>query len=570
MFREDEEQKRAFESIVCAFLLEVHRRSNETTSTNPTDQPATNRRRVNETNGLSRVDQIRYDKIIRDLENVNKKGQYIVLLHGPGGTGKSHVIKHVITYAQKAMENMNVVFNKRTIVVTAITGSAAVSIRGETTCGAACLKSRKIKTSVIEDYANTYMFICDEISFGGPEIPSTLNRNLNVIREKSLKCKYGNLPIVYAGDFTQLKPVMQRPLYLTGTIVPEFHHWVHTMIELKTNHRFSEDPNYGDMMLRCRGVSGLEAEDVAQINTRVMSNGSFDLPEDTVYVTHTNSDKAAINAGIFAEHVKATHSTNQNLPAPAHTICIRAAKIKWTKTGSALGEEAKDLLFAACSDAHCKSQNKLYDPLLKLYHGRPVSITENFDVANCIANGTMCKFIAANLKPGVSTGDLDHIFLDGYKVRCADVTQIQSLRLEILDGNNDGDEPVYFDMEPKQISLKVDFPFVMGALTSKTPRKKCRITMSQFPINTANARTCHKLQGRTIKNLFISTFSYTGNWLYVCLSRCKTLTGLFLRSPLLFQKCIGMSPELNDFLQGMRREKAMPPLYQPEDELWVT
>ena len=45
------------------------------------------------------------------------------------------------------------------------------------------------------------------------------------------------------------------------------------------------------------------------------------------------------------------------------------------------------------------------------------------------------------------------------------------------------------------------------------------IKFNQFPINVANARTVHKLQGQSIKNLVVSTWNYTGNWVYVVLSR---------------------------------------------------
>ena len=175
---------------------------------------------------------------------MNKAGQYIVLLHGPGGTGKSHVIKHVITYAKQFMTNMNCIFDKRTIVVTALTGSAAVSIRGETTHSAACLNNRKIPESKIAEYKGTYMFICDEISFAGQSLPKKLNSNLNRFMEKdNLHGKYGGLPMVFAGDFTQLKPVNQYPLYLVDSVVTEFHIYIHTMMELRTNHRFKNDDN---------------------------------------------------------------------------------------------------------------------------------------------------------------------------------------------------------------------------------------------------------------------------------------------------------------------------------------
>ena len=48
--------------------------------------------------------------------------------------GKSKVINSVRDYAKKLCNNLQVDFTSRTIVTTAVTGTAAVSINGETTC----------------------------------------------------------------------------------------------------------------------------------------------------------------------------------------------------------------------------------------------------------------------------------------------------------------------------------------------------------------------------------------------------------------------------------------------------
>ena len=47
-----------------------------------------------------------------------------------------------------------------------------------------------------------------------------------------------------------------------------------------------------------------------------------------------------------------------------------------------------------------------------------------------------------------------------------------------------------------------------------------------------NATTCHKLQGCTIEDLYIPSWSSQTNWPYVAISRVTTLEGLFLGRPL--------------------------------------
>ena len=549
LFEGDEDQKRAFESILSAFFVKVHERAKDDI--------------------VSRTDSVSLNRITSHFKKVNRSGAYVVLLHGPGGTGKSHVIKQVINYAKRAFLNMGLLFDKRTIVVTAVTGSAAVSIRGETTCSAACLKHSRIPTDVQDEYRHTYMFICDEISFAGKSTPEELHVKLKEIMESHEI--YGGLPMVYAGDFTQLKPVRQKPLYLLKEPVPEFHDWVHTMLELKTNHRFKNDRRWGEMLLRCR-EEGLSMEDVCTLNRRVVDSvhgpSSAALPDDLVYVTKTNIDKAAINSAIFFEHVKNTHFKNEQVPPPFHTICIRAGDLEWRKARTkrefyAFKQDAKDIFHSCCSDAHVKENGKCYDPMLKLYYGRPLCISENLDVSNCVANGTMCSFEGIVLKEGIAMSELDIIVMDGYYVRCADICQVQSIKVKILDGQDEGIE-LYMDLEPITRTCMVHFPVPFdGGLTSKTTRVWKRMKMKQFPINTANCRTCHKLQGRTIKNLFISNWAYVGNWLYVCLSRCTTIGGLYFRNQLDWSKCKGMSEECQEFLSKWRRDKKVPPKHEP-------
>ena len=53
--------------------------------------------------------------------------------------------------------------------------------------------------------------------------------------------------------------------------------------------------------------------------------------------------------------------------------------------------------------------------------------------------------------------------------------------------------------------------------------------MTQFVVNSNIATTGHKLQGTTKDSLTVNSWNYTfTNWIYVVLSRVRTLVGLFL------------------------------------------
>ena len=98
--------------------------------------------------------------------------------------------------------------------------------------------------------------------------------------------------------------------------------------------------------------------------------------------------------------------------------------------------------------------------------------------------------------------------------------------------------------------------------TKRRPKRRPKLVqLSQFPFNVANARTVHKLQGRSLENLMVSNWSYTTNWPYVVLSRVRTMTGLFLRSPIDFDKLntketVEMREKTKLFLNFFRQTKS--------------
>lgn len=55
---------------------------------------------------------------------------------------------------------------------------------------------------------------------------------------------------------------------------------------------------------------------------------------------------------------------------------------------------------------------------------------------------------------------------------------------------------------------------------------------TQLPVIVNNATTGHKLQGSSVDMLFIHNWSYVMNWVYVMLSRVRTLDGLYARKQL--------------------------------------
>ncbi|KAG7365063.1 PIF1-like helicase [Nitzschia inconspicua] len=324
-FSDDVYQEKSFEIITCAFINQLYKQSEqcaEETCKFHTDKQSTSKRR--------RFSNAR-DKI--KLATGHKQLTVIGFLSGAGGTGKSHVIRTVCLYAQKLCQALHVVFDKRTIVVTALTGAAAVSINGETTAKAFALK-RKVQDE-LDEFRNTYLVVVDEISFASIEDMELLNEEMKEILDKPLQ-PFGGVPIVFCGDFAQLSPVGGIPLYNedNGVVWRDF---VNVFMELKNNHRFNGDPNWGKMLGKFRNI-GLTTDEVALINTRVVGtpNGPKErsIPFDAVYATKTNIDRMAINDAIFAKHLVQTHFKVPEIDPPMHTLCIKAGNLRFHVRGT--------------------------------------------------------------------------------------------------------------------------------------------------------------------------------------------------------------------------------------------
>ena len=149
---------------------------------------------------LSREQQIAFDKYI--------KGENIFIT-GPGGSGKSALIKKIYNHA--------ISFGKD-IQVCALTGCAAVLLN----CKAKTLHSwagiglgngtieeiiRKIKASKFakESWRETDILVVDEISMLSLKLFDILNTVGKVI--KGNKKPFGGIQLIFSGDFYQLPPV---------------------------------------------------------------------------------------------------------------------------------------------------------------------------------------------------------------------------------------------------------------------------------------------------------------------------------------------------------------------------
>jgi hypothetical protein len=465
-----------------------------------------------------------------------------------------------MAYAKGFCKAINYMFDKRMIVLTALTGVAATLINGETLHSAAKLNYKRVTPEHIEEWAHARLVIVDEISFASSGDLIKLNARLQALKETDRQ-KFGNLHIIFTGDFSQLEPITGLPLYYE-TNFPMWHDWVNCFIELTGQHRFKTDLLFGAIMHRIHEGCPTIA-DIVLLNSRVLNRDhqdaptTQDLPVDMSYAVYRNADKSAINNGIFAEHIRKTHSTILGAPLPLHTLIIRSDDLTWKYNKKAFGPAAKHSMWSGCSDSHIKTageQGKFVDAFLKLYTHIPLMYTENHDVANGIANGTLCHLVKVVLHSDVTENDFEKMNIDGYYVRTIDATKVNYLLCK-MEGSNRT-----FEVRADHVSCKIDLPIEL--IPGEKTRKIVRASINRFPVLINHATTGHKLQGQTKPSLCISDWHYGANWPYVVISRVKTLKGLFLLKPIREDHDFSQDERLIRMLTRMRTKTPTP--YDPD------
>lgn len=435
------------------------------------------------------------------------------------------ILEEVIAYAKCFSQNIGHNFTSRNILLTALTGTAAVEIGGATS--ASTFKYLRKKTHAtqadIDSFIDVRICVMDECSFAGYEqVLEKVSANL----QNFTQCRdyqYGMVAFVFMGDFCQLETISGDCFYMH----PDGVYWeqeLNCKVELQGSHRFKNCNHMGNICSSIRnGI--LSQEYRAMLNSRVIGQNGVEMPDPTSthFATYCNSLRCKINAEVFKFYLTKYHSqcTETNICRSAIVIKAHA---HWPDSGDNLTFEQRQILFEEISEADTKSKNKSRcDPFLCLSDGANLMVDNNIDVANGIANGTNCLFRFAKLKPGAN---LEPIKIHGYWVNSVSVRDVEYLQLE---WQNSARFKGLFRVCPKKGIYVIRFPIKEQG---KKYKLKMNIGLEQFPVSINFATTGHKLQGKSLLSLAIAEWSKLKNWAYVVISRVCTLLGLFLLKPI--------------------------------------
>ena len=257
--------------------------------------------------------------------------QLIMLMTGPGGTGKTYIMNAV----QAVMTHYGCGHMIRFL---APTGSAAALINGMTVHKGLGIKiksknkgkgnrnpgesfedytvmvSVKERTRLREEWKNVEFLLVDETSLIGLELLAEIDHALRFAKEK-LDVLFGGVTVIFAGDFFQYLPVGGTLLYspitpYAGQSDAEIQKrlgrmsWklVNTVINLTEQQRMRLDSEYGEAV-QCLRTRECTLADVDLFNSRVVKSatnpGGVDMYEagscDASAIVATNKVQEALN-----------------------------------------------------------------------------------------------------------------------------------------------------------------------------------------------------------------------------------------------------------------------------------
>ncbi|XP_078670863.1 uncharacterized protein LOC144910993 [Branchiostoma floridae x Branchiostoma belcheri] len=431
--------------------------------------------------------------------------QYMVFLSGPGGVGKSHVIKLVHHETLRLLRPLSGHYfdpNDLPVMLTAFTGTAAFGINGMTlhsalslSCG---LNRGKDYQPLSSDRLNTLrsrlgklkLLVVDEVSMVGADLLYHIHRRLqDICGSPDPDSRFGGVSILAVGDLFQLQPVGQNHVFglpsdsyakLHGSLWEENFH----MMELTESMRQKEDQNFANLLMRVRTASCTE-DDIHLLKSRVISRTDPSYPSEALHVFKTNRE--------VDEH-NAKHLT---------TLSSKVFDIKAI-------DSKKDLLtgFTNVAMSTKPSDTGGLREVVSVAVGARVMVTVNIDVADGLVNGTFATVVGVD-----STGPDVHTILvkfDSDRVGKQAITDSQ-----------------YKQAYPGAVPIKrqtVQFFAGKG-------RRSVQAQRAQFPLSLAWGCTIHKVQGKTLSRIVVSMESkgcFMPGQAYVALSRVRSLNDLYL------------------------------------------
>ena len=483
---------------------------------------------------LNKKQKVSFENGIKNVikrERNEETTQIIMYTAGPGGTGKSQIIKAIVSFH----EAINA---RHKIKLASNIGTAAKIIGGSTI--ASMFKfgrnnnAKATKNSQLEAaFKHTKTIIIDEVSNVSQIQLPNISEKLTTATKANATIPFGGIDMLFFGDFLQFPPITGTPLYSRWDKGPDpkadkpvifkkklwswniWRNLTHVVL-LDEQHRI-EDQQYRDILDSLR--EGKCTDDYIKIlNSRVLENDANDtsLSENPIIVPG-NELRMSIN-NLFA------HENSQN-------------KTTFLTTAIYTQDKGTNLCSQNLVNFVKNMSNTQTDQIpgqLRMYVGMSVYLTKNMAVELGLTNGTEGIIKSIHLRNANVTEDSD---VDVYRV-------------------NFDPETDYIIVEFKDISMMAPLPGLLVNQIPITPMtgnfrvnypkgqkdnsgknlKFVSVKIEHFPLVPKFAVTAHKSQGMTLDQAFVDLNPVSKkpveiNFAYVPLSRVRRLQDIHILRP---------------------------------------
>jgi len=446
--------------------------------------------------------------------------QLIMFIGGVGGTGKSHVIKSIVRLHE-------LLGREAELSLGAPTGIAAILIGGRTLHSLIMSSphSRGSTANDIEKLSSKWRqrrtLIIDESSMVGATFLSEVSGKIRQGKgdnpvDRTLP--FGGLNVIFTGDFGQLKPPIQKPLYAHEIVTdPSFAEgrnsegisamngvflWrlVDTVVELTQNQRQASDPQYSEFLNRLRirkciqKRSSTEKDDLDYLSSRILTNlcdSGENLSDfhDAPIIVGSKIVRDALNAKMVVYH-------SERLGQRAEVYYARDSVRQ-----SAAPAGLQEYMWNLPSRVNKESFGKLL-----LFPGMKVMVTENVAFDSGIVNGTEGTVIRIYYEEddeGRRFAKVVHLHVEGIGL-C-----IEGLGKDIV--------PIF--PAPRRIEHEI---------IGDSGMRITGFTRRQLPLIPGYAYTDFKSQGRSLSKAIVDLATARGQGAYVMLSRVRSLSGVII------------------------------------------
>jgi ATP-dependent DNA helicase PIF1 len=419
------------------------------------------------------------------------KGENLFIT-GPGGSGKSFLIKNIVKHAEA---------NNKNIKVCALTGCAAILLQCKATTlhmfsgiGFANKKNDEIiqelfttKRYKLKNWRNLEILIIDEVSMMSLKILLLLD----LIAKKFYKNNnpFGGLQVIFTGDFYQLSPVCNNYLEKEEAMFC-FEHalWNQLFAEenqivLKTIFRQKDEILLKILKYIRKGQITPSTREA--LETRIFSTQELNLIKKDKILTMLSPIKRDVEQINLKEYLR----LDKSLEECEYVLEYIDLYIKYDEDA-----DEKTNLFALLLKSN-EQLKKDYD----------------FLASNILADRCL------KLKVGTHVMCIANINLSG--------------ELQIANGSQ-GVVVSFNDKKMPYVKFNtIDEPILIDYYIWKSEFNK-RVGLMQLPLIYSWAITIHKSQGLTLDNAIIDIGSniFADGQTYVALSRVKSIEGLYLTS----------------------------------------